>query len=92
MRPNNRNRNQKYISNPAMLPQIFSKKTRKCPLTGPDADKIDYKNVALLKRFISERGKIIPRRITSVSSKKQRELAKAIKNARILALLPYVEN
>lgn len=84
--------NSKYVSNPAMLPQVFSKRVRKCPLSGKNAPEIDYKNVSLLKQYISERGKILPRRITSVGAKKQRELAKAIKNARNLALIPFVNN
>ncbi|MEQ8827745.1 MAG: 30S ribosomal protein S18, partial [Parvibaculum sp.] len=50
---------------------------------------IDYKDVKLLQRFVSERGKIVPSRITAVSAKKQRALAQAIKRARFLALLPY---
>ena len=53
------------------------------------AAKIDYKDVALLRKFISDRGKIRSRRITGVSVQEQRELAKAIKNAREMALLPY---
>lgn len=52
---------------------------------------IDYKDVRFLSKFISERGKIIPSRISSQSLKRQREIAKAIKRARILALLPFVE-
>jgi len=60
------------------------------PFSGPNAPKIDYKDVRLLSRFLSERGKIVPSRITAVSAKKQRELATAIKRARFLALLPYV--
>lgn len=52
---------------------------------------IDYKNERLLKRFISERGKIIPRRITGISSKNQRKLCQAIKRARHLAMLPFVD-
>ena len=52
--------------------------------------KIDYKDVRLLQGFVSERGKIVPSRITAVSTKKQRELAQAIKRARHLGLLPYV--
>ncbi len=60
------------------------------PVLGANAPKIDYKDVKLLQRYISERGKIVPSRITAVSAKKQRELAKAIKRARFLALLPYV--
>ena len=55
-----------------------------------NAPKIDYKDVKLLQRFISERGKILPSRITAVSAKKQRALSQAIKRARNLALLPYV--
>ena len=51
---------------------------------------IDYKDTKLLSRYISERGKIVPSRITAVSAKKQRELAQAIKRARFLGLLPYV--
>ena len=61
-----------------------------CPFSGANAPKIDYKDVKLLQRYVSERGKIVPSRITAVSQKKQRELAKAIKRARYLALLPYV--
>ena len=60
------------------------------PAAGANAPKIDYKDVKLLQRYVSERGKIVPSRITAVSAKKQRELAKAIKRARFLALLPYV--
>ena len=59
---------------------------------GEDGMKIDYKDVKLLSRYISEKGKIIPSRITSVSAKKQRELARAIKRARYIALLPFVAN
>lgn len=68
----------------------FFRRRKTCPFSGPDAIKIDYKDVKLLSRFISERGKIVPSRITAVSAKKQRELAKAIKRARTLALLPFV--
>ncbi len=68
----------------------FFRRRKTCPFTGPSAPKIDYKDIRLLQRFISERGKIVPSRITSVSTKKQRELAKAIKRARHLALLPFV--
>ncbi len=68
----------------------FFRRNRSCPFSGTDALKIDYKDVRLLGRFISERGKIMPSRITSVCTKKQRTLAQAIKRARFLALLPYV--
>ena len=68
----------------------FFRRRKSCPFSGPNAPKIDYKDVRLLQRFISERGKIVPSRITAVSSKKQRELAQAIKRARYLGLLPYL--
>jgi len=67
----------------------FFRRRKTCPFTGPNAPKIDYKDVKLLQRFISERGKIVPSRITAVSTKKQRALALAIKRARFLGLLPY---
>ena len=60
---------------------------KKCPLTGKNAPEIDYKNVKLLKRYMSENGKILPSRVTSVSQKKQRELSLSIKRARNLALI-----
>jgi small subunit ribosomal protein S18 len=72
---------------PARRP--FFRRRKTCPFSGPGAPKIDYKDVKLLSRFISERGKIVPSRITAVSAKKQRELAQAIKRARTLALLPF---
>ncbi len=68
----------------------FFRRRKSCPFSGPNAPKIDYKDVRLLSRFVSERGKIVPSRITAVSTKKQRQLARAIKRARYLALLPYV--
>jgi small subunit ribosomal protein S18 len=68
----------------------FFRRRKTCPFSGSNAQKIDYKDTKTLTRYISERGKIVPSRITAVSSKKQRELARAIKRARFLALLPYV--
>ena len=68
----------------------FFRRRKSCPFTGPNAPKIDYKDTRVLSRYISERGKIVPSRITAVSAGKQRELAKAIKRARFLGLLPYV--
>lgn len=68
----------------------FNRRRKSCPFTGPNAPVIDYKDVKLLSRYLSERGKIVPARISSVSLKKQRELAVAIKRARFLGLLPYV--
>ena len=58
-----------------------------CPLSGKNAPIIDYKNIKLLKKYISENGRILPSRITSVSTKKQKELSQSIKRARLLALL-----
>lgn len=68
----------------------FFRRRKTCPFSGPNAIKIDYKDTRLLQKFLTERGKIIPSRITAVSNKKQRELSQAIKRARFLALLPYV--
>jgi small subunit ribosomal protein S18 len=68
----------------------FFRRRRSCPLTGPKAPEVDYKDVKLLSRYVSERGKILPSRITSVCAKKQREMSNAIKRARNLALMPYV--
>lgn len=70
--------------------KVFFRRRKSCPFTGANAPEIDYKDVKLLGRFVSEQGKIIPSRITAVSSKKQRQLSRAIKRARNLALLPYV--
>ena len=72
-----------------MASKPFFRRRKSCPFSSADAPKIDYKDVKLLQRYISERGKIVPARITAVSAKKQRELARAIKRARFLALLPY---
>lgn len=72
--------------------KTFFRRRKSCPFSSPDAPKIDYKDIKLLQRFVSERGKIVPSRITAVSQKKQRELARAVKRARFLALLPYVLN
>lgn len=68
----------------------FFKRRKTCPFTGPNAPQIDWKDVRQMSRFISERGKIMPARITAVCNKKQRELAQAIKRARYMALMPYV--
>ncbi len=70
--------------------RTFVRRRKVCPFSGANAPKIDYKDVKLLQRFLSERGKMVPSRISAVSSKKQRELARAIKRARNLALLPFV--
>ena len=68
----------------------FFRRKKTCPFSGANAPKIDYKDVKLLQRYVSERGKIVPSRITAVSASKQRLLAVAIKRARFMALLPYV--
>ena len=80
----------RIVSKGATVRRPFFRRRKSCPFSGPNAPKIDYKDVKLLQRFVSERGKIVPSRITAVSTKKQRELSKAIKRARYLALLPYV--
>lgn len=67
----------------------FKRRRKVCPFSGDNGLKIDYKDPKLLRRYMSEKGKIVPSRITAVSHKKQRELARAIKRARFLALLPY---
>ena len=72
-----------------MAQRPFFRRRKSCPFSGANAPAIDYKDVKLLQRYISERGKIVPSRITAVSAKKQRELARAIKRARFVALLPY---
>lgn len=68
----------------------FFRRRKTCPFSGENAQTIDYKDVKLLQKYVSERGKIVPSRITAVSGKKQRELAKAIKRARNIALLPFI--
>jgi small subunit ribosomal protein S18 len=70
--------------------RVFFRRKKTCPFSGPNGQAIDYKDVKTLSRYISERGKIMPSRITAVSAKKQRELKRAIKRARVLALLPFV--
>jgi len=67
----------------------FSRRRKVCPFSGDNGLTIDYKNPKMLQRYMSEKGKIVPSRISSVTLKKQRELSRAIKRARFLALLPY---
>ena len=67
----------------------FENRKKFCPFSQPNSPIIDYKDVRLLTRYISEKGKIIPSRITGVSRRKQKELSKAIKRARFLSLLSY---
>ena len=68
----------------------FFKRRKSCPFSSKNAPAIDYKDPKLLGRFVSERGKMVPSRITAVSQKAQRKLAREIKRARFLALMPYV--
>ena len=72
------------------MARAFFRRRKSCPFSGKNAPVIDYKDVRLLQGFMSERGKIVPSRITAVSGKKQRELATAIKRARQIGLLPYI--
>lgn len=71
---------------------LFARRKKQCPFTAAGMKHIDYKDVETLKQFITERGKIIPRRITGVSAQYQKLLTKAVKRARHMALLPFVAN
>lgn len=68
------------------------RRKKTCPFSGDNAIKIDWKDIRTLNRFVSERGKITPARITAVSTPKQRELTQAIKRARFMALMPYIRD
>ena len=70
---------------PDSCPALFKR-----PFSDQAGDPIDYKDVDLLKKFITERGKILPRRLTGLTAKQQRDLTNAVKRARIVALLPFV--
>ncbi len=69
--------------------RVFFKRRKGCPLSLPESPPIDYKNISLLSKFVSEGGRILPNRITNVCAKKQRQLKRAVKIARLLALLPF---
>tara|TARA_Y100000816_G_scaffold231246_1_gene176504 strand:- start:3554 stop:3826 length:273 start_codon:yes stop_codon:yes gene_type:complete len=88
---NKRNNAKKNKSNNFSKLSIFQpnkyKFKKTCPLSIKGAPNIDYKNIKLLKRYVSENGKILPSRITNISQKKQRELSLSIKRARNLALI-----
>ena len=86
-RNNKKKSSQSNLSKLRIFQNLKYKFKKKCPLSGKEAPIVDYKNIKLLKRYISENGKILPSRITSVSQKKQRELSLSIKRARNLALL-----
>lgn len=91
-RPERAERNESRGEGAGAGRKTFFRRRKTCPFSGPKAPAIDWKDVRLLGRFVSERGKMMPSRITAVSQKKQRELAQAIKRARYMALMPYVRN
>ena len=68
---------------------FFELRKRTCPLSNKNSPKVDYKDLKLLSRYVTEKGKMIPSRVTNVSRKKQKELSKAIKRARYLSLMSY---
>ncbi len=74
------------------MSRFFFRRKKYCRFTAEGVDEIDYKDIAVLKGYVSETGKIVPSRITGTKSKYQRQLAKAIKRARYLALLPYSDS
>ena len=83
---NKRNKQSNFAKLSIFQPNKYRFK-KNCPLSLKGATQIDYKHIKLLKRYVSENGKILPSRITNVSQKKQRELSLSIKRARNLALL-----
>ena len=83
---NKRQKNSRY-SQLSLFQKPDIKFFKPCPLSGKNAPILDYKNIKLLKKYVSETGRILPSRVTSVSLKKQKELSRSIKRARILALL-----
>ena len=83
----NKNKKSSRYSKLSLFQKPEVKFFKPCPLSGKDAPVIDYKNIKLLKKYISENGRILPSRITSISTKKQKELSQSIKRARLLALL-----
>ena len=90
MKKRNNNRKKNSQSNFSKLSVFQNQKykfKKKCPLSGKGAPMVDYKNIKLLKKYMSENGKILPSRITNISQKKQRELSLSIKRARNLALI-----
>ena len=86
-RKNIRGKKNSRNSKLSLFQKSDSKFFKTCPLSGRDAPVIDYKNIKVLRKYISESGRILPSRVTSVSLKKQKELSRSIKRARLLALL-----
>ena len=87
MKRNNRKKNYKEEKKVS----AFEERKRFCPFSQINSPVIDYKDIKLLTRYISEKGKMIPRRITNVARIKQKELSTAIKRARFLSLLSYTK-
>jgi small subunit ribosomal protein S18 len=83
--------NKKFEDNDSAGSKPFFRRKKTCPFSGPEAIAIDFRDTKTLSKFVSERGKIIPARISAVSAPKQRKLSQAIKRARILALIPYLQ-
>ncbi|MBR0235690.1 MAG: 30S ribosomal protein S18 [Clostridia bacterium] len=82
-------REQKF---PAGNPNALRKRKKVCAFCSEKVDKIDYKDTARLRKFISERSKILPRRVTGTCAKHQREVMQAIKRARHMALIPFISD
>ena len=68
---------------------LFEQRKKICPFSNKDSPKIDYKDLKLLSRYVTEKGKIMPSRVTNVSRRRQKELSQAIKRARYIALMSY---
>jgi small subunit ribosomal protein S18 len=83
--------NKKFDDNDSAGSKPFFRRKKTCPFSGPEGIAIDFRDTRTLAKFVSERGKIIPARISAVSAPKQRKLAQAIKRARVLALIPYLQ-
>lgn len=88
---NRNNRDNDFVKISLINQSVNTFQKRQCPLHDVPDSEIDYKNLTLLNNYIAERGKIIPARISGVSTRKQRLLAKAIKRARLLALLSFID-
>ncbi len=87
---NNNYNNENVISNAVLFNKTAStQRSIKCPLSGKDAPILDYKNLELLRKYVSEKGRILPSRVTGISRKKQRALQQCIMRARNLAMLPF---
>ena len=87
MKKNKKRHTQSNFSKLSIFQPNKFKFKKKCPLSGKGSPAVDYKNIKLLKKYVSENGKILPSRITSISQKKQRELSMSIKRARNLGLI-----